>query len=246
MGDMQIIPAIDIRGGKVVRLTQGLANRQKVYSDSPVDMAKKWDSFGVDLIHLVDLDGAFEGELKNLDIVRDIARSVKAKVELGGGMRTEEAVKNAIDSGVAKVVLGTKALDEAFLGKVVGLYGDKIVVGVDVRDGVVCTKGWVEKTKVKVIDLVRRLEKAGVKTINYTDISRDGMLVGPNIKGIRDLLEETNMRVVVGGGVSAIEDVRKLSDLADFGLAGIIIGKALYEGTIELGEAIKIGSGKTC
>lgn len=237
---MRIIPAIDIRGGKVVRLTQGLADKEKVYSESPIDVAKKWDSFGVEMIHIVDLDAAFEGSLKNIGIVEKIAKSVKAKIELGGGMRTAENIRAAFNCGVEKVVIGTKALDSDFLKMIVGIYGDRIVVGIDAKNGIVRTKGWLLDTRIKAVDLSRDIEKAGVKTINYTDIARDGTLEGPNLKSMRDMLEATNIKVVVGGGISKIEDIEKLKALEEFGLEGVIVGKALYEGSIELGEAIKI------
>lgn len=237
---MQIIPAIDIRGGKVVRLTQGLADKVKVYSESPLDIAKKWDSFGVGMIHIVDLDAAFEGSSKNLGIVEKIVKNVKAKIELGGGMRTAENITAAFNCGVEKVVVGTKALDSDFLQMIVKIYGDRIVVGIDAKNGMVRTKGWLLDTRIKAADLVGNIEKAGVKTINYTDIARDGMLTGPNLNGIRDLLEITNMKVVVGGGISKLEDIEKLKALEEFGLEGVIVGKALYEGTVDLAEAIKI------
>lgn len=237
---MRIIPAIDLRGGKVVRLSQGMADRETVYSESPVDIAVKWSKFGVDMIHVVDLDGAFEGELRNLAIVKDIARAVDPKIELGGGIRDEAAIQMALDAGVSKVVIGTRALDQRFLEKIVTLHGEKIVVGIDARAGMVRTKGWTSETDVKAIDLARKIEAAGVKTINYTDISRDGMLEGPNLESLRELLHAVDIDIVAAGGISAVEDVRNLKMLESDGLAGIIIGKALYEGKIDLKEAIKI------
>lgn len=219
---------------------QGAADREKVYSDSPLDMALKWDSYGVGMIHVVDLDAAFEGEPKNMEIVKKIAASVEAKVELGGGMRSEENIRAAFDCGVAKVVIGTKALDKVFLKAMVKTYGDRIVVGLDAANGIIRTGGWLFNTKLRVADLAKDIEGAGVKTVNYTDITRDGTLEGPNLKSIRDLLEVTHMKVVVGGGISKLADVEKLKSLEEFGVAGVIIGKALYEGTVELGEAIAI------
>ena len=155
-------------------------------------------------------------------------------------MRSEEALKAAFNSGVAKVVIGTKAFDQEFLKMAVSVFGERIVVGIDAKDGMVHTKGWLFKTEAKVIDFVRKIEKAGVKTINYTDISRDGTLEGPNFKSIADLLEETDMKVVMAGGVSTIDDIKKLKKFTDFGLDGVIIGKALYERTIDLGEAMRV------
>ena len=209
---MKIIPAIDIKDGKVVRLLQGVAESQKVYSDSPVDFAKKWDSFGVEMIHVVDLDGAFVGRPKNLAIVKKIADSVKAKIELGGGIRDEATIKEALDSGVDKVVVGTGALDEKFLKKIAKEFGSRIVVGIDARDGFVFTRGWVVKTAVKAQDLARTIESAGVKTINYTDISKDGTLEGPNMEGLKGILAVTKMDVIASGGVSTIDDVKRLNE----------------------------------
>jgi len=236
---MQIIPAIDIRNGKVVRLTQGAADREKIYSESPLDMALKWDSYGVGMIHVVDLDAAFEGEPRNTDIIKKIASSVKAKIEIGGGMRSGESIRTAFDCGVGKVVIGTRALDRIFLRAMVNTYGDRIVVGLDAANGIIRTGGWLFNTKLKVIDLAKDIEGVGVKTVNYTDIARDGTLEGPNLRSIRDLLEATKMKVVVGGGISKLEDIERLKSLEEFGLEGVIIGKALYEGSVDLGEAMR-------
>lgn len=241
---MKIIPAIDLKGGKVVRLAQGMIDRETVYSDSPVEVARKWASFGIEMIHVVDLDGAFDGELKNLGIVSQIARAVKPKIELGGGIRDEAAIKASLDAGASRVVIGTRALEERFLEKVVNLYGKNIVVGIDACSGMVWTKGWTTETDVKAVDLARKIEAAGVRTINYTDISRDGMLEGPNLEGLRELLRAVDIDVIAAGGISNIEDVRNLKKLESEGLSGIIIGKALYENKIDLKEAIDIAKAK--
>jgi len=238
---MIIIPAIDIRGGKVVRLAQGKFSDETVYSDSPLEMAKRWDACGAEMIHIVDLDGAAEGMPKNLDTVRMIASAVKARIELGGGIRSEASIGKAIEAGVSKVVIGTKALDEAFLKAIVRRFGDSIVVGVDASRGMVCTKGWVCRTEATVEGLVKKVESFGVKTINYTDISKDGMLEGPNVGSLRELLGITKMDVVLAGGVSSVRDIEKLKQLEGNGLKGVIIGKALYENRIDLKEAIAAG-----
>lgn len=240
---MIAIPAIDIRGGKVVRLRQGNFTEQTTYSDSPVEIAAQWAACGARMLHIVDLDGAVEGMVKNLDLVRKIAAAVKMQVELGGGIRDEDSIRRAMDSGVSKVVIGTRALDENFLRPVLKKFGDSIVVGIDASQGMVVTKGWVVKTASKAVDLARRVESLGARTINYTDISTDGMLAGPNIDSLRELLEVTTMDVVVAGGVSSIEDIRRLKALEEDGLRGIIIGKALYEGKVDLTEAIRICEG---
>lgn len=236
---MIAIPAIDIRGGKVVRLSQGKFSAETVYSDLPVEMAKKWEAAGAEMIHVVDLDGAMEGKPANLDLVRMIAKAVKPKIELGGGIRDEASIQKALDAGVSKIVIGTKALDQGFLETVVRKFGASIVVGIDACEGFVCTKGWVVTTKETAIDLAKQVESAGVKTINYTDISKDGMLAGPNIDSVVKLLEATRSDVVLAGGISGINDVRRLKALPGRGLKGVIIGKALYEGRIDLKEAIE-------
>ncbi|MBN2453553.1 MAG: 1-(5-phosphoribosyl)-5-[(5-phosphoribosylamino)methylideneamino]imidazole-4-carboxamide isomerase [Candidatus Omnitrophica bacterium] len=241
---MIAIPAIDIRGGKVVRLSQGEYSRQTIYAGSPLETAKKWASFGVEMIHIVDLDGALEGGTRNLDIIGEIARSIKPKIELGGGLRSEASIEKAIAAGIDRVVIGTKALNGEFLDSMVKKFGERIVAGIDARSGVVCTKGWVEKTKLTAIELARRIADAGVRTINYTDITRDGMLEGPNIDSLKGLLAATKLDVVAAGGVSNTEDLIKLKALENKGLKGVIIGKALYEGRLDLGEAIEICSRK--
>lgn len=241
---MKVIPAIDIRGGKVVRLIQGAVGLETIYSDAPLEIAKEWASFGVDVIHIVDLDGAMEGSLKNLDIVKAIVKNVKPKIELGGGIRDEATIKTVLEMGVEKVVIGTKALDEKFLERVRDEFKERIVVSIDASRGIVHTKGWAFVTKVKAIDLAKKVEEIGIKRINYTDISKDGTLEGPNIKSLRELLKATNVEVVASGGVSTIDDVKALRALEKDGLIGIIIGKALYENTIDLKEAMKICSQK--
>ena len=241
---MKIIPAIDIRGGKVVRLTQGKAELQTVYFDSPLEAANKWMAAGADFIHIVDLDGAIAGDFRNLSLIKELAGSVKAKIELGGGLRDEKTIDDVFEAGIAKVVLGTKALDEKFLSWAVKKYGDRIVVGIDARDGTAYTKGWLADSGIKAVELAKKMAGMGVKTINYTDISKDGMLSGPNIKSLEEILAAGSLDVIAAGGVSTIKDVRKLKALEPKGLKGMIIGKALYENTIDLKEAIDLCSQK--
>lgn len=241
---MKVMPSIDIKGGKVVRLTQGAAERETVYFDSPLEAAKMWASSGALFIHVVDLDGAIEGKFKNMALIKEIAKSVKAKIELGGGLRDETIIKEALDAGVEKIVLGTKALDEKFLSNMVKKFGGRIVASIDAKDGFVYTKGWLYKSKLKAADLVNKVVRLGVNTINYTDISRDGMLEGPNIDSLKAILRAAKVDVVAAGGISTIEDVKLLKSLESEGLKGIIIGKALYEKTIDLKEAIRVCSQK--
>ena len=240
---MKIIPAIDIRGGKVVRLRQGRAEDETIYFDSPLDAARMWLSQGADFIHVVDLDGAIEGRLKNLKLVKEMIGGLNVKIELGGGIREIGDIQEVIDAGVEKVVIGTRALEDDFISKISKRFKDKIVVGIDARDGAVLTKGWLFKTRVKAVDLAGKMASLGIRTINYTDISRDGMLTGPNIEGLKSMLKVSGIDIIASGGISTIEDVRRLKHLEPEGLKGMIIGKALYEKTIDLREAIEICKG---
>ena len=238
---MQVIPAIDIRRGKVVRLIRGLVELETIYSESPLETARRWSDFGVGLMHLVDLDGAMEGKLVNLDIVMEIARSVKSKIELCGGIRYEKSVRRALHSGVDRVVLGTRALDEKFLAAVLEEFGDRIVISIDAKHGMVYTRGWLFETEVRAVDLIRKLSGLVIRRVNYTDISKDGTLEGPNIESLKEILKAaTGVEIIASGGISSIEDVKHLKALAPYGLGGIIIGKALYENKIDLGEAMRI------
>ena len=240
---MLVIPAIDIKGGKVVRLTQGESGKETVYSASPVEAAQKWAVSGAELIHVVDLDGALQGEPKNLKAVKEIVKAVKIDIELGGGIRDIGTIERVLDTGVRKVCVGTKAIDKKFLADISkSSFLDAVVVSIDARDGFLRTKGWVENTGVKATDLVIEAARFGITRVNYTDISRDGMLEGPNIRGLKEILAIAQLEVVASGGVTTIEDVKKLKALGKEGLKGMIIGKALYEGKIDLAEAIKICS----
>ena len=237
---MKVIPAIDIKGGRVVRLAQGNYAKETVYPESPLDIAKKWDGCGAGIIHIVDLDGALEGKLRNEETVRRIAAEVKADIELGGGIRDEATIESVLAAGVDKVVLGTSALDEGFVKRMGWRFGKKIIVGIDAKDGIVRTKGWTQKTNFKAVDFVKRLEDTGIGGIIYTDISRDGMLEGPNIPELEAMLKATSIGVIASGGVSTLEDITELKGLESRGLVGVIIGKALYEGRIDLREAIQL------
>jgi len=245
---MLIIPAIDIKGGKVVRLTQGMADKETIYSDKPLEVAKRWASFGVELIHIVDLDGALEESLKNFDIVKEIAKNIKPKIELGGGIRDIGTIEEVLRAGIEKACIGTKALDQRFLARIAkSNFKNRVVISIDAKDGIVYTKGWVNKTRMPATDLAKETAGFGIKTINYTDISRDGMLEGPNLKSLKEIIKLTKLfkvSIIAAGGVSSMDDVKKLKALESAGLDGMIIGKALYEKRIDLGEAIKICSQK--
>lgn len=241
---MIVIPAIDIRAGRVVRLRQGDYNRETVYAGLPSEAAAKWEAAGAGMIHVVDLDGALRGKSVNLSVVTDIAKRVKAKIELGGGLRDEASISAALKAGAYRVVIGTGALNKDFLASCVKKFGDRIVVGIDAKDGMVRTKGWTEGSDINALDLAREIERLGVKTVIYTDIATDGMLKGPNIKALSILLDSVKMDVIASGGVSSIDDIMKLKAVGKDNLAGVIIGKALYEDTIDLKEAIKVCSQK--
>jgi len=239
---MIIYPAIDIKDGKCVRLFKGKMDEVTVFSDDPVEMAKKWEEAGARFLHVVDLDGAVEGEPQNLEIVRKIVAAVSVPVQLGGGIRSFESVEEALSVGVRRVILGTIAVkDPALLQKVVGLYGESIAVGIDAREGKVAVSGWIENTPLDAVAVAKRMENVGVKRVIYTDIERDGTLIGPNLSGLRKLLESTTIPIIASGGISVVSDIQKLKELESLGLEGAIIGRALYVGTISLREAIALG-----
>jgi len=237
---MLIIPAIDLRGGKVVRLFQGKFNREKIYSSDPVKVAKHWARQGAKFLHVVDLDGASSGAPKNLKVLEEIVAQVGMPVEFGGGVRSIETISRLLSLGVGRVILGTKAAaDEEFLKKAWKKFGEKIIVSIDAKSGKVLTQGWNRKAAKTTLDFARELKKIGFKQIIYTDISRDGTLAGPSILGIKELLKLTGLNVIASGGVSDLKDLVKLKQLQKKGLAGVIIGRALYEGKFTLVEALK-------
>jgi len=237
---MLIIPAIDLRGGKVVRLFQGKFNRQKVYSNDPVKVAKHWASQGAKFLHIVDLDGASSGVSKNLDVLKKIITQVGVPLEFGGGIRSIKAISKLLNLGVQRVVLGTKAAADAdFLKKAWKKFGGKIIVSIDAKDGLVLTEGWNRRASKRALDFAKELKEIGFKQLIYTDISKDGTLAGPNILGIKELLEASGLYVIASGGVSGLKDLLKLNKFKDHGLTGVIIGKALYEGRFTLAEALE-------
>jgi len=235
---MIIIPAIDLKGGRCVRLTQGRMDAETEYSTNPSEVAQRWEAAGASLIHLVDLDGAIEGNAKNLDVIRQIVKTVKTPVQIGGGirdMRSAELYLN--DVGVRRVIIGTAALtNPGFIEALGTKYPGRIAVGIDAKDGFVAIKGWVEVTSERASALAKRLEGAGVACIIYTDISRDGMLNGPNVAATKELAESINIPVIASGGISSLVDIESYAGVP---LEGIIVGKALYAGNFELKDAIK-------
>lgn len=236
---MLIIPAIDLKNGKCVRLTQGKMDAETIYSESPVEIAKKWEQDGARLIHLVDLDGAVEGIPKNQDTIKKIIRSIKTPVEIGGGIRDLETIKSYLNiQGVKRVIIGTVAQENpGFVEKTCKMFPEGIAVGIDAKDGMVATRGWVRVTQEKAVDLAKRLEGLGVSCIIYTDISRDGMLTGPNVKATKEMAHAVNIPIIASGGMSSVKDIESFKSIR---LEGIIIGKALYTGAIDLQEAIEV------
>lgn len=236
---MIILPAVDLLDGRVVRLAQGRREALTVYSDDPVAVAKRWVEAGATWLHVVDLNGAFEGTYVNLDVARQIIRSCGARVELSGGIRTKEALSRALDAGASRVVLGTKACeDPQFVQEAADRHGRKIAVAIDARAGQVVSRGWVSSTMVTPSQLARSVAMLGIETLICTDVSRDGMLRGPNLDLIRDVLEAAPVHIIASGGLSSLDDLAALKTLEPRGVVGAIMGKALYEGAIDLKQAI--------
>ncbi|MCI5535319.1 MAG: 1-(5-phosphoribosyl)-5-[(5-phosphoribosylamino)methylideneamino]imidazole-4-carboxamide isomerase [Lentihominibacter sp.] len=234
---MKIFPAIDLRNGKAVRLYQGDYDQMTVYSDSPVDVAKSFKAKGASCLHLVDLDGAKDGRLVNFETIKEIVEEVDMYVEVGGGIRDEERIKQYLELGVGRVILGTIAVkDPGFLEAMVTKYGEKIAVGVDARDGFVAINGWKEITDRESFEFCRYLRDIGVRSIIYTDISRDGGLEGTNMEAYRKLQEIEGLEVTASGGISFEEEITALRDVA----AAAILGKAIYSGKLDLERAVKL------
>lgn len=239
---MKILPAIDLYGGKAVRLYKGDYAQMTVYSDDPASVASDFVRSGADEIHLVDLEGAKSSALDNFETVKRIVKGSGAFCEIGGGIRSFDAIEKYVEIGIGRVILGTAAVcDNAFLVEAVKRYGEKIAVGADIKDSRVAIKGWTEKSDYTVFDFCDMLENIGVKTLICTDVSKDGAMVGTNRGLYRELSERYNMNIIASGGVSTLDDV---SALTDMGIYGAIIGKAYYTGAIDLKRAIEIGGGK--
>lgn len=236
---MLIIPAIDLKDGKCVRLRQGRMDDSTVFSDNPVEMAAKWVEAGCRRLHLVDLNGAFAGEPVNGDIVKAIAQAYPdLPIQIGGGIRTAETIEAYLNAGVEYVIIGTKAVkDPAFVTEMCKRFPGHIIVGLDAQDGYVATDGWAEVSSVKATDLAIQFRNDGVSSIVYTDISRDGMMQGVNVEATVALAQDAGIPVIASGGVTDIEDIRRLAAVADKGILGAITGRAIYEGTLDVAEA---------
>jgi phosphoribosylformimino-5-aminoimidazole carboxamide ribotide isomerase len=238
---MLIIPAIDLKDGVVVRLTQGNKDTATVYSNDPVEVAKLWEAQGAELIHVVDLDGAMLGKPQNLEVVKKIIKAINIPIEFGGGVRNIKTVEEILNMGVNKVIIGSKAaIDPNLIRNVMAKFKDKVIIGIDAKGGRVAIWGWQQMTEYSAIDLAQEMKRSGVTEIIYTDIAKDGMLEGPNFEAIKDFIQSVKVNVIASGGITTLDDVKKLIEFKGLGLKGMIIGKALYTGRIDLKEAIKI------
>lgn len=235
---MVIIPAIDLKEGKCVRLIQGRMEDVTIYSDNPASMAKHWEDEGAELLHIVDLDGAIEGSPRNIKSIVDIRKAVSIPIEVGGGIRDMETIDKLLSLKIDRVVLGTSAVnDPYFLREACRRFQGKVLAGIDARDGMVAIKGWKETTEKRAIDFAKGLEDSGVRAIIFTDVKKDGMLSGPNIESIKQVTEAVKLPVIASGGVSNIEDIKALMKLP---IEGVIVGKAIYSGSLDLKEAIRL------
>lgn len=238
--NVKIIPAIDIKGGRCVRLFQGRMDHETVYSENPVETAMMWQEQGAQMLHIVDLDGAVTGKPVNFSIIEKIIKSIAIKVQVGGGIRDKATVDQYMSAGAGRIIIGTAAASNLeFVLSITGFYTARIVIGLDARDGMVAVKGWTETTKIDAIDLAMKFEGIGIGAIIFTDINRDGTLTGPNLKNIEMFSSSVRIPVIASGGVSSIDDIKALRRIAHPGLDGVIVGKALYSGAVDLAEAIK-------
>lgn len=234
---MRIYPAIDIKDGKCVRLLQGRFSDVTVYGDDPIAMAKKWESLGGEYIHVVDLDGALKGNGVNADIIKKICAAVSVPVQTGGGIRTMDDIAAKLDCGIDRVIIGTKAVSSPeFIKDAVSKYGDKIVVGIDAKDGYVAVEGWEKCSEFTAVEFAKMMSDIGVKTIVYTDIATDGTLQGPNTIAMKEMAQSVSANIIASGGIGTLEHIKSLIPT---GVEGVIVGRAIYTGDVDLSEAVK-------
>ncbi|HUW35233.1 MAG TPA: 1-(5-phosphoribosyl)-5-[(5-phosphoribosylamino)methylideneamino]imidazole-4-carboxamide isomerase [Planctomycetota bacterium] len=239
---MIVIPAIDIKAGRCVRLVQGAKDSETVYSANPVEVAKQWQEAGAEMIHVVDLDGAFAGKPQNIQVLASIRRAVDVPIEFGGGLRSYADVDVVLKLGVTRAIIGTRAVvSPEWIAELCRRHSGKIAAGIDARDGMVAVEGWTEGSDITAADLARRMAEAGVCAVIFTDIARDGMLTGVNVAAAATLADEVPVPVIASGGVASLDDIRRLRETK---VSGAVIGKALYAGTIDLRDAIEVAAGK--
>lgn len=242
---MIVIPAIDLKDGKCVRLEQGLMDKDTVFNDNPGAQARAWQEQGAELLHIVDLDGAFAGEPKNRGAIEDIIKSITIPAQLGGGIRDIATIEAYLSLGLSRVIIGTAAQrNPELVLEACARFPGRIVVGIDAKDGMVAVQGWAEVTDITAVELARKFEDCGVAAIIYTDISRDGMLQGPNLEATRTLAEAVSIPIIASGGVSSLKDIENLMAIEPAGITGVITGKAVYTGAISLNEAIALTKGR--
>lgn len=237
---MVLVPAIDMLDGQCIRLYKGDYNKVTVYGD-PVEIGKKWQDLGAQMIHLVDLDGAEAGNPKNLEVIKKLVETLDIPLELGGGIRSMDTIKMYLDLGVERVILGTAAVENmALVACAAAVYGNRIVVGIDAQDGIVKTKGWLNDTKIEALTLAYDMKELGIERIIYTDINRDGTLTGPNLSETEALARESGLKITASGGMSSMKDIKAVMKLEQYGVDEVILGKALYENKIDLVVALKL------
>jgi phosphoribosylformimino-5-aminoimidazole carboxamide ribotide isomerase len=244
---MIVIPAIDLKDGRCVRLEQGLMERDTVFCDSPAEQALKWQDQGAEMLHIVDLNGAFAGEPKNRTSIEEIVGTIRIPTQLGGGIRDLVTIEAYLSLGISRVILGTAAQrNPEMVKEACDRFPGRIVVGIDAKNGMVAVQGWAEVTDIRAVEMARRFEGYGVSAIIYTDISRDGMLSGPNIEATRELAESITIPVIASGGVSRMSDIENLMAIEASGVIGVITGKAVYTGAISLAEAVALTKSARC
>ncbi|WP_408956083.1 1-(5-phosphoribosyl)-5-[(5-phosphoribosylamino)methylideneamino]imidazole-4-carboxamide isomerase [Natroniella sp. ANB-PHB2] len=238
---MEIIPAIDIRNGNCVRLYKGDFEQETVYGE-PIEMAKLWANKGATRLHIVDLDGALDGKPKNIELIKEIVETIEIPIQVGGGIRTKEIIQEYLEIGVERVIIGTAAIENPQLVvEAIKEFGsERIVVGIDAKDGLVATEGWLETSDTTAVTLGQEMKERGVEWVVYTDIDKDGTLSGPNLEATEKLAEETGLKVVASGGVSSLEDIKNLKKIEEAGVKAVITGKALYSNNLKLEEALSI------
>lgn len=239
---MLVIPAIDLRNGKCVRLVEGKIENETIYSDEPAEMGRKWEGLGARFLHLVDLDGAFAGEPRNPDAVKSILNAISIPAELGGGIRDMETISFYLEMGIARVILGTAAISNPKLVEEAcrEFGGDRIVLGVDAKNGMVAIHGWDATVTKTAVELAQEMKKLGVQRIIYTDIKRDGTLKGPNLESTKEIAVETGLKVIASGGIAELNDILAVKELEPFGVDAVITGKALYDGRLNLTDALRV------